>query len=206
MNGRIFYMLQQYFRSRKTILFILAGVIVLVLLAATWRIVSLQKAASKVDFEPVLKIGYCGAEPDELCILSFGRDAEEKLVVNLFAPIRRFPDFYLKIKRPSGESVYLCEKNREVSTSVFCFGEMVNLQEKMEISLISSENDRLIAFGNIMLNAILVSGQFQSESDGIQIPEETLETPTPMATVASTALTSTPTPTFTPDPSYPSYP
>jgi hypothetical protein len=199
-------MLQQYFGSRKTILFILAGVVILALLLIFWRLISLQRAASESAAEPALRISYCGAEPEELCVLSFGRDMEDNMVVNVFVPDRKFPDFYLKIKRPSGESVYLCEKNREVSTSVFCFGEMVNLQEKMEISLISSENDRLIAFGNIMLNAILVSGQFQSESDGIQILEETLETPTPMATVASTALTSTPTPTFTPDPSYPSYP
>ncbi len=207
-------MLQQYFGSRKTILFILAGVIVLVLLAVTWRIVSLQKAASEVDFEPVLKIGYCGAEPDELCVLSFGRDAEEKLVLNLFAPVRRFPDFYLKIKRLTGESIYECERDKEVRTSVYCYGEMVNLQEKIEISLVAKEDDHVLAVGQFTLKALLISEpSLAKESDGTSTPEPIVEKTSTTseffsAPAATSTRTPTSTPTQTPDASYPnsSYP
>ena len=202
-------MLQQYFGSRKTILFILAGVIVLVLLAATWRIASLQKAASEVGFEPVLKIGYCGVEPDELCVLSFGRDAEEKLVVNLFAPVRRFPDFYLKIKRLTGESTYECERDKEVRTSVSCYGEMVNLQEKIEISLVAKEDEHLIAAGDFILKALLISEPVLAEkSDGTSMPETSATSEFFSATTATSPRTPTSTPTQTPDASYPnsSYP
>lgn len=182
----------------------------LALLALTWRIVSLQQAASEVTAEPVLKIGYCGAEPDELCILSFGRDSEEKLVVNLFAPVRRFPDFYLKIKRLTGESIYECEKDKEVRTSVFCYGEMVNLQEKIEISLIAKEDEHLIAAGDFILKALLISEPVLAEkSDGTSTPESIVdETPTASEFFSAPAATPTRTPTQTPDASYPnsSYP
>jgi hypothetical protein len=199
-------MLQQFFSSRKSILLVLAGVVILALLALTWRIISLQKAAPETTLEPVLKISYCGAEPEELCILSFGRDAEENMVVNIFSPNRKFPDFYLKIKRVTGESLYECEKDKEVRTSVFCYGDMVNLQEKMEVSLFSKKNDSVLAMGNFTLNAILISEPVQAgKKDGTTTPESTVdETPTP------TLLSKTPTVmnTPTPDASYPnsSYP
>lgn len=206
-------MFQQYFGSRKTILLVLTGVLLLALLALTWRFVSLQKAASKAAASPVLKISYCGTEPRELCVLSFGRDAEENMVVNLFVPVRKFPDFYLKIKRVAGESIYKCEKDKEVRTSVFCYGDLINLQEKMEVSLFAKTDERLIAVGNFTLNAILISS---AQAQGIQdtptsTPTLTVDTETVTPTSGTPALTQeTPavTATFTPDPSYPnsSYP
>ncbi len=219
-GGRIFYMLQQYFDSRKTFLFILAGVVVLVLLLLVWRIVSLQKAASEAVPEPVLKIGYCGVEPEELCVLSFGRDVDENMVVNIFSPDHKLPAFYLKIKRAAWESVYECEKDKEVRTNVFCYGDMVNLQERMEISLFSKKDDQLIAMGDFTLKAILLSEpSLAREVDGSSTPQSDVdETPTVSASfnapfVTSTrtstpASTSTSTPTQTPEASYPnsSYP
>ena len=204
-GGRILKMIQQRFASRKSILLVLAGILLLALLALTWRIISLQKEASEIVAEKVLKLRYCGANPDELCILSFGRDAEENLAVSLFVPDRKFPDFYLKIKRITGESIYECEKNKEVSTSVFCYGEMVNLQEKMEVSLLAEKDDRLLAAGNLTLNAILLSTQ--SQGVGMPTPAPTLAGAT-AETLTLTAETPIATATLTPQLSYPnpSYP
>ncbi len=205
-------MLQQFFSSRKSILLVLAGILSLVLLLLTWRVISLQRIASEATVEPVLKIGYCGAEPEGLCVLSFGRDAEENMMVNVFVPDRKFPDFYLKIKRITGESLYECEKDKEVRTSVFCYGDMVNLQEKMEVSLFAKKDDGLLAMGNFTLNAILISEPVQAgKKDGTTTPESTVdETPTPTLLSKTPTVMNTPTPTltFTPDTSYPnsSYP
>ncbi|MBE0669815.1 MAG: hypothetical protein IH588_04435 [Anaerolineales bacterium] len=202
-------MLQQLFSSRKSILLVLAGVATLALLLLTWRIVSLQKSASQVVSEPVFKITYCGAEPEALCVLSFGRDAEENLVVNVFVPERKFPDFYLKIKRITGESIYECEKNREVQTIVLCYGDMVNLQEKMEISLFAKADDRMLAAGTFTLNAILISTAQAQDVQGTFTPAPAIladtETATPVSLTQEVPLV---TITFTPEPSYPnpSYP
>ena len=204
-------MLQKIFGSRRSRLFVLAGIILLALLAVTWRIVSLQKAASKVDVEPVLKIGYCGTEPDELCILSFGRDVDENMVVNIFSPNRKFPEFYVKIKRAAGESVYECEKDKEIRTNVFCYGDLANLQERMEVRLFAKEDERLLAMGDFTLKALLISEPSVAEnSEDIPTLEAAVkEIPTPGFNTSAATITPTPTPDASyPNPSYPnpSYP
>lgn len=183
----------------------------LALLAVAWRIVSLQKAASKVDVEPVLKIGYCGTEPDELCILSFGRDVDENMVVNIFSPNRKFPEFYVKIKRAVGESVYECETDKEIRTNVFCYGDLANLQERMEVRLFAKEDERLLAMGDFTLKALLISEPSVAENlEGISTLEAAVkEIPTPVFNTSAATATPTPTPDASyPDPSYPnpSYP
>jgi hypothetical protein len=209
-------MLQQVFSTRKSQLFALAGLVLFALILLGWQVVSLQKKASEAAVAPVLKIGYCGAELKELCVLSFGRDVEENMVVNLFVPVRQVPDFYLKIKRAAGESLYKCEQDSEVRTSVFCYGELVNLQEKMEVSLYSKNEDRLLAMGNFILNAVLISEPVQV--GGISTPEVELNlTPSPPDFFVAPTATDRPIPTVTvtptlgvsyPDSSYPnsSYP
>lgn len=198
-------MLQQYFGSRKPIILVLAGIFLLVFLLLAWRIVSLQKAASEASVEPVLKIGYCGAEPEELCVLSFGRDVDENMFVNIFVPDRKFPDFNVRVKRIAGESVYECERNKEVPTNVFCYGDMVNLQEKMEVSLIATSDERLIAAGDFILKALLISDlALDKKSDGTSTSEPIVdETPATPEFFGAPVATPTRTPTKTPDASYP---
>lgn len=198
-------MLQQYFGSRKPIILVLAGIFLLVFLLLAWRIVSLQKAASEASVEPVLKIGYCGAEPEELCVLSFGRDVDENMFVSIFVPDRKFPDFNVRVKRIAGESVYECERNKEVPTNVFCYGDMVNLQEKMEVSLIATSDERLIAAGDFILKALLISDlALDKKSDGTSTSEPIVdETPATPEFFGAPVATPTRTPTKTPDASYP---
>lgn len=198
-------MLQKYFGSRKPIILVLAGIFLLVLLLLAWRIVSLQKAASEAAVEPVLKIGYCGAEPEELCVLSFGRDVDENMFVSIFVPDRKFPEFNVRVKRIAGESVYECERNKEVPTNVFCYGDMVNLQEKMEVSLIATSDERLIAAGDFILKALLISDLvLDKKSDGTSTSEPIVdETPTAPEFFSAPVATRTRTPTKTPDASYP---
>lgn len=206
-------MVQQIFGSRKSIVFVLVGVVVLALFTLAWRIVSLQQAASEATVEPVLKISYCGAEPEELCVLSFGRDVDENMVVNLFVPDRKFPAFYLKIQRATRESTYECEKDKEVQSSIFCYGDMANLQERMQVSIFAKADDHLLAAGAFTLKAILVS---ESSSAGVANTPTAApgldESPTSTEISTDVAKTATPTltPTLTPTPdvSYPdsSYP
>jgi hypothetical protein len=152
-------MFQQYFSSRKSKLLVLAGIIALALLLLVWQAVSLRQALSKPAAEPVLKVRYCGAEPEELCVLSFGRDMDKKFVVNLFVPEGDLPEFYVKIERTAGQGLYECVQNGEVPTSVYCLGDMVGLQEKMDVSLHSVEDDTQLAMGNFSLEALMVFSQ-----------------------------------------------
>jgi len=209
-GGRIFAMPQKFFGSRKSIILILTGIFLLVLLTLTWWVISLQRVASEATVEPVLKIGYCGAEPEELCVLSFGRDLDENMVVNVFVPDRKFPAFYLKIKRAATESVYECEKDKEVPTNIYCYGDMVNLQERMEVRLFANADEHLVAAGTFTLKAILISesSQLGGMNDTATPPMEKTPSSTDVFNTPTETETPTPTLTLTPDTSYPdsSYP
>lgn len=148
--------------------------------------------------EPIPSFGYCGAELHELCILSFGRDANGNAVINIFVPERDFPDFYLRVRRPDRESVYVCVKNEEAPTSVLCMGDVINLNERVEIDVLASEDYRLLARGTFTLKAILISSQAW---DAATPPSET-ETSAPERTGTPPASTATSTPSV----SYPAYP
>jgi len=207
---------------KKYYLWIL-GVIILIL--ALWWGGSFFTKKQEKTFEPVTRLRYCGAELEELCILSFGRDVDENLVINLYVPDKDFPDFRLSVKRRTGESEYECEKFAEVPTSVYCYGEMISLQERLEIRLVSIEDESLLAYGNLTLEAILVSGQFPNNGSAAvtSIPSAGKDTPNadatmdlfisqeteppilktqPETTSESTSAASTPEPSY-PNPSYP---
>jgi len=196
-------MFKRLWVARKPGLLLVAGGIVFIfLILAVGGVLFLNQPPSELSIEPVLKISYCGAEPQDLCVLSFGGDLEGKLIVNLFVPDRNFPNFYLKIKRLAGENVYECEKNKEVPTSVYCTGESINLKERIEISLISKEDDRLMATGKFVLMALLLSSQRAggqvTEMTPIGNPEEEIESPP-----SPNNVTATPPPVSYPDSSYP---
>jgi len=191
----------------------------IVLLLLLWWGISSFIIGQDANVGPVARLRYCGAELEELCILSFGRDVDENLVINLYVPDRDFPDFKLNIKRRAGESEYTCEKFAEVPTSVFCYGEMISLQERMEISLISVEDENMLAFGNVILEAILVSGQFPisgfgaaTSAAGASENSPTVDVTTAPSSARGTEFPTTETTdepaTSTPETSYPnqSYP
>ena len=177
--------------SNQKALLIVSGVILFIGLAITSVIVliiNLQPAEETVT-EPPLNIEYCGVRLEQICVLSFGRDASGDTIINLFVPSDQFPDFYLKINKLSGEALYECEKNEDVETSVYCAGQALNLGEQIEITLISKDDDIPFAAGKFILTAILISSQ----------PEDS--NPPPLRT--ATPVSATETFTSTPNPSYP---
>lgn len=174
-DGRILSMIQKLFAERKTTLLLLAGLIFIALLVVfIWRMSSLVRTEPEATPRLVYQFGYCGAEMDELCILSFGRDAEGNTVVNLFVPERDFPDFYLIAGRVTGEYLFECSRNKDVPTSVYCVGAALNLGERVTFSMYALENDRLLASGGLILKAFLIS----TPGSDAPAPTETEPTPT----------------------------
>jgi hypothetical protein len=192
-------MLGNFFNTRKSVLLLVGLTVLAVLVFVVWGVLFIEQAQSEPATESPLKFEYCGSELRELCLLSFGRDADGNAIINFFVPERDFPDFYLKISRYNGESVYVCVKSEEVPTSVICMGDVINLNERIEISIMSTEDYRLLARGTFTLMAILISSQA-----GISVPVfPTQATSGPLLPVG-TNESITPTPTS--PVSYPSYP
>lgn len=155
--------------------------------------------------------GYCGAQLTDLCVVSFGHDADGKTIINLYVPEKQFPTFYLKLQRTEGESIYTCEENKDVETSVYCAGDALNLGERFTIQILSKDSDTLLAEGKFVLTAILIAAPTLQEvtpQSGTPKPATpTKKSPTPKASPTNTSEDTTPetsqTSTAT---SYPGYP
>lgn len=208
-SGRIFDMLRKLFEEQKKLIFFSAGIFALVLLTlCVWALFPSKDETPDGPVEPPMTFGYCGAELTELCILSFGRDANGNSIINLFVPDRDFPDFYLNINRLADEIIYVCQRNENTPTSILCMGDVINLGERVEINIMATEKYHLLAQGTFTLTAILLSSQtwdpqISEMGDSASAPvtqPAASRTPTPNAT--GTAVRITPTATV----SYPSYP
>lgn len=190
---------------RKWLVLLAGGMSVIALLAfALWRVFSpVAPPVVESTAEAPFRFEYCGAELIELCILSFGRDADGNAIINFFAP-RDFPDFYLNIQRFDGEITYVCMQNKDVPTSVVCMGDVIHLNERIEVNVMAADDYRLLARGRFTVTALLISTQAGDMQESV-----TTATPSPSATEPSYPVgageTATPTPTSNP-PSYPSYP
>ena len=101
--------------------------------------------------EPLQGLGYCGAQQVAPCIISFSRDAEGKMLVNLLTAGTSFPDFYLKIKHSQGESIYPCTEVEQFSTSVYCAGKVLPLGEELQFFILAIDDNRLLAQGNFSI-------------------------------------------------------
>jgi hypothetical protein len=189
------------FLERKTLWMLLAGggILVLIVLVVLGSFL-FRDLPDEPRQEPDVKVGYCGAELSELCILSFGRDTEGNTLIDLFVPDEDFPDFYLKIYRAVGESLYECSALEGVPFRVTCVGPALNLNEQIEVELVSLADDRPLAIGRFLIKAILIAshdglypadGQTEIQSLGDPL-EETNEAATP----ASTPIIGYPSPSY----------
>jgi hypothetical protein len=178
----------------RIILAMMVGVILLLIPALLFTFILRSTRTTSTPTPPV-KFEYCEAEPDALCILSFGRDGAGQAIINFFVPDKKFPDFYLIIKKAGAESRYECIRNKQIKTSVFCSGEALSLQQTIQVDIHANDDGRLLATGTFLLEAFLISTPVV---DGTGTAAGTLQEP------ATTRETETSTPevseTLYPDP------
>lgn len=131
------------------------------------------------------------------------------MLVDILIPSPSFPDFYLIISRGAERFQYECDTLEDLRTQVQCIGREMFPGESLQFTLISVEEERVLADGQFTIIGLLlsttVSGAFEST------PSPT-EFSTPVLLEAFTPVVATPGPTATlssyPNPSYPnpSYP
>lgn len=170
----------------------------------------------------------CDADDSGLCIVTFGANDLDRMVINFQLPDEDYPVFYIKASNRGIVNVYSCEFVGDVLISVNCTGSRTPLGEAIDIEVYTTDGDVLIARGEFIVSAILLSTSesvtesFESETDTptlepspteIIIPTETESTPIPEEDASmtetfiptETQTTSTPgedafTPTSTPSP------
>jgi hypothetical protein len=189
-----------------------AGVVILAVcvtgVVLLWRFLNPDPSASQR--EPVTALGYCDASEVTPCIVSFGSDGGQTMLVNVLTPGFSYPYFYLTIERGADDFFYSCKPIPGFSTSAICTGWPMPPGEALQFKLFAVADDTLLAEGQFAIIGLMLPSP-------VAEPTSTLVTETPMPAPTEIVLeTSTPEaidlpglfPTATPTGSYPnpSYP
>jgi hypothetical protein len=205
-------------KQKKT--FIVLGAIGFVFLLFWFAILALViknllGSNNNIEETPVANVTLCDEDASGLCIVSFGANNLNRMIINFQLPEADFSPFYVKASNRGTVSVYSCEVAELVTTSAYCTGIRTPLGETIELEVYTTDGDRLIARGTFVVSAIALATP-------ISVPENTPsgdETPTPFPAptrrvsptpsetaediITPTQTASTNTPVSTPDVAYP---
>lgn len=165
---------------------------------------SFSSLETKVAPTPAGKINYCMNDSSVLCIVSFGVDNQNNMVINLTAPDSNFQLFYIDINDGGQITKYECQKVAGFPKSVYCVGPRVNLGDAVDISAYSQSGNTLIAQGTFIINALalptaaIVRATPTFTSSPVTATITKTLTPTPTFGLTSTPGTRTATPDVTP--------
>lgn len=136
----------------------------------------------------ITDITLCDQDPRELCIVTFGANGPDRMVINFQSPAEDYPLFHVKGSNRGVIYEYPCTVAEEVPTSVYCAGPRTPLGEYIEIEVYSVAENSLLARGKIFVSAVMV-----------WTPSGIMDTPSPDDSLTATAATGTtiPTETFT---------
>jgi hypothetical protein len=188
--------------DKKRLLIILAAAGIIGLLVCIFAATLIGRYLNERETRPTVEvttITACDADPSVLCVVSFGVDNLNRMVINFQLPSEDYGSFYVKARHGETVSVYPCQVLESAPTSAFCTGERTPLGEPIEVKVYSTDGDLLIAQGTLIISAVALPTAVQMTDTPTPGPE------TPTVEVTSTATgqvepPSTPraTPTKTP--------
>ena len=179
------------------IIVILGGLIVLVWCAAAVFAFNKWRNANQGTDVVVTEVTSCDVDASGLCVVSFGVDNVNRMVINFQLPNANFAEFYVKAHHGEEVSVYPCQVVVDVPTSVYCTGARTPLGEAIDIEVYTTNGDVLIARGTLIVSAVALPTTINvtiSPTGGATTPTGTVILP------ATEFVDSTPTfgPTSTP--------
>jgi hypothetical protein len=227
--------LLRYFMKQRYI-FIILGAVGIVFLIGWFSILAsvaqnLRASKSESKEAVVVDLTLCDKDSSGLCIVTFGADDQNLMVIHFQSPNADYARIYVKGTNRGTTNMYSCEVNKieavnepwvdkaeadgneadkakaleTAPTHVYCSGVRTPLGETIDIEVYAIGTDKLIARGTFLISAIAVVTP-------ISLPTETpsgQETPSPFpaptedATPTQSEPTPLPTATSTPDTGYP---
>jgi hypothetical protein len=168
-------------------LFMLAfWVVVLVLVFKTMR----ATPASDGDV-PVIEATLCDENASDLCVINFGANSLNRMVIHFRVPFEGYAPFYVKAMNRDTNSVYTCEVDELDLTAVHCTGVRTPLGETVDLEIYTTDEDKLIARGSFLVSAIAISTP-------ISLTQPVIEEAPIAPTIAPTDVPTLDVPTFEP--------
>jgi hypothetical protein len=172
--------------DKKRLLIILAAAGIVILLACITVGTLIAKYLREREVRPTVEVTNltaCDVDPSVLCVVSFGADNVNRMVINLLLPSEDYAAFYIKAQYDETVSVYPCEVVTDLPTHVFCTGARTPLGQPLDLEAYATDGDVLLARGTLIVSAIA-------------LPTTVLHTLTPTPTGETLTPGAEGTPTF----------
>ncbi len=174
--------------KQKQIFIILgaAGIIFLLFWLAVITLVvkNIRGATSETSDPIVVDVTLCDEDASDLCIVTFGANNLNRMVIYFQLPNAGYAPFYVKADNRGTVSVYSCEVDKvaTATTHAYCTGVRTPLGETIDIEVYTTDEDKLIARGTFLVSAIALATPISLPSE---IPTEAPAQPeAPVATEA----------------------
>jgi len=206
-------------------IFIILGAVGLVFLLFWFAVITFviknMSGSNKSNDPLVINVTLCDENASDLCIVTFGANNLNRMVIDFQLPAADYAPFYVKATNRETVSVYTCEviesQTKSVSesetvpgveataevesapTHAQCTGIRTPLGETIDLEIYTTDGDRLIARGTFLVSAV-------ARSTPISLPTETPvqeELPTLPPSPEEFFLPGLDEPTATPDFGYP---
>ncbi len=220
---------------KKRYIFIILGAVGIIFLIAWFSVLTMfvrNFLESRESKDPVaVDLTLCDQDASDLCVVTFGADSQNLMVIHFQLPNEGYPEFYAKATNRGKTNMYSCEVDEveavdepwvdkaetdetkvieTAPTRVYCTGVRTPLGETIDIEVYTIDKDKLIARGTFLVSAIALAtpiSQPTSTPNGEETPTF-VPSPTPTFMELSpiptqSESTPTPTPTSTPDTGYP---
>ena len=153
----------------------------------------------------VTDLTLCDVDASELCVVTFGTDILDNMIINFQLPDADYPLFYVKASNRGNVNAYPCEVVTAVPTSVYCSGARTPLGEYIDMKVYATKGDVLIARGKFSVSALVRATSIDfggtpttpgasTPTPGIATPNPSTNTPTPTTESTATPGTAYPNP------------
>jgi hypothetical protein len=173
--------------------FIIFGAIGIIFLLFWYVVLTLviKNLRGSNDSNPiVVDVTLCDVDASNLCIVTFGANKQNRMVIDFQLPDTSYAPFYVKATNRGTVSVYSCQVDETILTRAYCTGIRTPLGETIDIEVYTTDEDKLIGRGTFLVSAIALSTPIVLPSE---TPTEETPTEAPIATEAPFIEEETPT-------------
>lgn len=151
----------------------------------------------------VSELAYCNEKQVKPCVVSFGLDVDNNMLVNILLPDLSFPVFYLEIIRGEINVSYSCKRITATPNNAYCIGEKLPPGESLHLMLLSTKDDVLLAQGNLSIIGLAFPTLEIAIPTDVPVTPGSIGTPDFILSTSTQVQLSTRTPPAYPNPSYP---